>query len=106
MVYCTKEFTTGLSRVSHVLQLLLGKRLYNGQQMNYPGRNFNNLCYTNDAVLTVTPSETLQTLLDEMERVSGGFRLEISTRTKKVIAYNWVTDTVKHSALRRLADLS
>lgn len=105
MFYRTEEFATGLSRVSHLLQLLLGKRLYNGQQMNYPGWNFNNLRYTDDVVLIETPSEKLQ-LLDEMERVSGGFRLEISTRKKKVIAANGVTDAVKHSVLRRHADLS
>lgn len=88
MVYRTEECATGLSRVNHVLQVLLGKRLCNDQQMNYPDRNFNNLRYTDDAILIVSPSETLQTLFDEVERVSGGFQLEISTRKTKVIAAN------------------
>jgi len=55
--------------------------------MNISGRRLNNLRFVDDLVLIATSPESLQRLLDEVDRVSTELRLQISTPKKtKVMA--------------------
>jgi hypothetical protein len=50
------------------------------------GREVNNLRFADDIVLIATSPERLQRLLDEVDRISNEFQLEISTKKTKVMA--------------------
>jgi hypothetical protein len=49
------------------------------------GREVNNLRFADDIVLIATSPERLQRLLDEVDRISNEFQLEISTKKTKVM---------------------
>ena len=50
------------------------------------GRNFNNLRFADDIVLISTSPIDLQRLIDEVDRISTRYNLEISTKKTKVMA--------------------
>ena len=53
--------------------------------VNVSGRKLNNLRFADDIVLIATSPERLQSLLDEVDRVSSEYQLEISTKKTKTI---------------------
>ena len=55
-------------------------------RMRISGKHLNNLRFANDVVLIATSPERLQALIDEVDRVSKDFQLEISTSKTKIMA--------------------
>ena len=54
--------------------------------MHISGKHLNNLRFADDVVLIATSPEGLQALIDEVDRVSKEFQLEISTSKTKIMA--------------------
>ena len=54
--------------------------------MRISGKHLNNLRFADDVVLIATSSEKLQVLIDEVDRVSKEFHLEISASKTKIMA--------------------
>ena len=54
--------------------------------MRICGKHLNNLRFADDVVLIATSAERLQALIDEVDRVSKEFQLEISTSKTKIMA--------------------
>ena len=54
--------------------------------MRISGKHLNNLRFADDVVLIATSPERLQALIDEVDRVSKQFQLEISTSKTKIMA--------------------
>ena len=54
--------------------------------MRFRRKHLNNLRSADDAVLIATSPERLQALIDEVDRVSKEFQLEISTSKTKIMA--------------------
>ena len=50
------------------------------------GKHLNNLRFADDVVLIATSPERLQALIDEVDRVSKQFQLEISTSKTKIMS--------------------
>ena len=57
-----------------------------GTGITISGQVFNNLRYADDIVLIATSPAGLQSLLNEVDKVSGEFQLEINSRKTKVMA--------------------
>jgi len=62
--------------------------------VNISGRRLNNLRFADDIVLIATSPEALQRLLDEVDRISTEFQLEISTKKTKVMAATKENETL------------
>ena len=54
--------------------------------MRISGKHLNNLRFADDVLLIATSPERLQALIDEVDRVSKQFHLEISTSKMKIMA--------------------
>ena len=55
-------------------------------EIHISGRHMNNLRFADDVVLIATWSERLQVLIDEVDRVSKEFHLEINMSKTKIMA--------------------